>query len=187
MIEGFFLRFFSSCVVFAIISVFTDKSLTKIKRSSPPEFKKEFRREIEELIKDAEKLGSVKYRFKLVEEITNEQTGLIKSIDRPSASAAHSRHKNGVISRLKELEDKKADIFRSILDDGLDPMITIVDPQTGAPQKLKMSEALAMRENMNQKLPKTESIFSRRNVTHLRVVKDEENNDESKPGNPTLH
>src|SRR6185369_8368026 len=83
-------------------------------------------KKIKDAIKDIELVGSIKYRFAQVTEITSRQMDLISSVDRPSASAAHSRHKNSIAGELKALEQQKIDIFKSILADGVDPQLSIV-------------------------------------------------------------
>jgi hypothetical protein len=92
-------------------------------------------------LKDIELMGSVKYRFTKVNEITEQQLNLISRAERPSASAAHSRSKNDIIGQIKALEEEKMVLFRSILKDGIDPKLQmIVD---GKPQTILMSEAVA--------------------------------------------
>ena len=129
-----------------------------------------------------ELIGSVKYRFKMIDDKTSEQQNLLNGLKGPSAGAAVSRHRNSVISRIKELEEEKSELMRSILDDGIDPEVTILTP-SGDTEKVKMSEALSMRE-----AAKPASSFQPKNKTdpnlirmkrRFRVVKNEDTDGDS--------
>ncbi len=124
---------------------------------------------IDELRKDVDLALSVKQRFSRVSEITNEQMDLLASAERPSASAAHSKHQNGIVGKLKKLEEEKIAIFRSILKDGLDPKLSVVI--AGKPTTMKMSEAVSLYDTHKEPSDiKTESKPSRK----LRLVSDTE-------------
>jgi hypothetical protein len=130
----------------------------------------------DEVIKNIELMGSIKYRFAKAQEITEQQLNLISQADRPSASAAHSKHKNDLIRRLKDMESEKVAIFRTILADGVDPNLTIM--VDGEPTHIKMSEAVLMHDNGEAYPPsKTETKSPQKNG--LRLVHNEENSNES--------
>jgi hypothetical protein len=137
--------------------------------------------DLKDTISDIELMGSVKYRFSKVTEITERQLELVSRTERPSASAAHSRHKNSIVGELKSLEQEKIEIFRSILKDGIDPKLQIVID--GKPSTMKMSEAVELFDSnngggsSNQHVPQTESSTLRNNG--LRLVQTQENQDES--------
>lgn len=136
--------------------------------------------DLKDTIKDIELMGSVKYRFTRVTEITDRQLELVTRAERPSASAAHSRHKNSIIGELKALEQEKIEIFRSILADGIDPKLSIVID--GKPSTMKMSEAVALYDTNAGNAPsapqsKTETNTPRNNG--LKLVHNQESNDES--------
>lgn len=134
------------------------------------------------LYRDIELIGSVKYRFTKVNEITEKQLELVSRTDRPSASAAHSRNKNNIVSEIKALEEEKMDIFRSILNDGIDPNLQMIID--GQPQTIKMSEAVAMHENNYATSSiKTESKKPRKNPLKL-VANREDNNEFEDPKVP---
>ena len=143
------------------------------------------KRRVRDAIKDIELIGSVKYRFTKVTEITERQMDLIASTERPSANASHSRHKNSILGELKALEQEKIDIFKSILSDGIDPQLSVsVD---GQPQNMRMSEAVALFEGgdtSNPHIPqqKTESKSPRTNG--LKLIHSRENSNE--PSSPTV-
>jgi len=137
-----------------------------------------------------EQIAAVKHLFIEINNITDEQMLLINQVDRPSAGASHSIWKNEIIQRVKELEEQKLSIFKTILASGVDPLITMY--VGGEPKQMKMSEAVEIRESQLEKTPKTlhsktESKNSRGNSSHLTLVSNEEKIDESNPGNSTVH
>ncbi len=85
---------------------------------------------------------SVNDRMKKVKEITQEQLDLQSGAQGPQKNALHGRYKNGLIGRIKELEEQKNDILRSILADGFDPEITVMDG-AGVVTTIKLSEFMA--------------------------------------------
>lgn len=85
---------------------------------------------------------SVNSRMKKVKEITQEQLSLQSGAQGPQKNALHGRYKNGLIGRIKELETEKNDILKSILADGFDPEITVMD-EAGVVTNIKLSEFMA--------------------------------------------
>lgn len=146
---------------------------------------KEDDRDLKKIMKEVELMGSVKYRFAKANEITEQQLDLVSQAERPSASASHSRHKNDIIRRLKQLEEEKIDLFRSILKDGVDPVLSIVID--GVPTTMKMSEAVDIHDN-NQDRPmipekKTDTITPKNRALKL-VTEERSNNEPSDPAIP---
>lgn len=90
-----------------------------------------------------EMIGSIKYRFKQIANIQEEQLSIISKIEGPSKGAAYSRGRNNISKYVEELEKTKIDIFRSILEDGFDPIVTIYD-YDGNQRSIKMSEAVSI-------------------------------------------
>jgi len=88
------------------------------------------------------KMESVGSRMKKVKDITTEQLDLQSQVVGPQKNALHGRYKNDLNGRIKELELQKADILRSIIADGFDPEITVVDG-AGVVTTIKLSEFLA--------------------------------------------
>ena len=88
------------------------------------------------------KVESVGSRMKKVKDMTSEQLDLQGQASLPQKNALHGRYKNGVIGRIKELEGQKNDILKSIIADGFDPEITVID-ETGVVTTIKLSEFLA--------------------------------------------
>lgn len=137
---------------------------------------------VRDAIKDVELIGSIKYRFAKVTEITERQMQLISNTERPSASAAHSRHKNSIMGELKALEQEKIEIFKSILSDGVDPQLSIV--VDGQPQNMKMSEAVALFEGGTVASDPPRKTEPKSPKNGLRLVHNKENKNES--GSPTV-
>lgn len=138
---------------------------------------------INKSLKQAELLGSVKERFKQFRKLTETQQDLINQVYTPSKSAAHSKFKNVLTKEIKDIENRKKDILKTILDDGIDVHMTVMDPE-GKTSKMKISEILADRTPQVQKLDsKTDSKSPSNSVTKLRLVK--ENKDD--PSNPEIH
>ena len=137
------------------------------------------------VIKD--KIGKIKSateKFLKIQEITREQFELFGSTQSPSTSALHSKHKNGIAGKLKELEEQKRTVMQSILDDGLDPEILVMD-ETGEKKSMKMSEAMGL-STVTEKAPvKTDSKSPRRGK--LTLVTGDKEDDTDNPGDTTLH
>jgi len=150
--------------------------------------KKELARAYEEGVK----FGVVQLKIDRINEISKEQAKYMGSLDQPSASAAHSRHKNSIVSQIKALEQEKIELFSSILDSGADPMLKVAID--GEVKNLRASELLPYLKS--EKTPsytpqsKTDSNTPGSTRT-LRIVSDtEETNDddsESNPSNPEIH
>lgn len=137
--------------------------------------KKELARAYEEGIK----YGAVQPKIERINEISKEQIGYMGALDRPNASAAHSRHKNSIISLIKKLEEEKISIFQSILDSGSDPVLTIT--LEGKLQSLKTSEILAILQNggvsKSDKTPEEKTDSNSPRGAKLRLITSEENKD----------
>lgn len=127
-------------------------------------------------LKQAELIGSIKQRFKEFDRLTKDQQNLFKSADAPSRSASHSKFKNSVFSEIKQIEEKKRDILKSILEDGFDAPVQMVDGD-GTMTRMRISEVLA-------KDSKTDPIPSQKPERKLRLVKGEK--DDQSSGKP-LH
>ena len=135
----FFANFFSSSATLAIFAISfmamgSRKSLGSIVKDTNTSTTK---RKIDvakvtQLIKDAEGLAK-------------QQTDLSSQAQQPSKGAAHSRWKNGLIAQMRELEDKKIEVFRKIVAEGYDPKIGVLRP-SGEVEQLPMSEAIKVWE-----------------------------------------
>lgn len=90
------------------------------------------------LTQDDEKRASIITRLKQAQAITEQQLDIRDATDQPSKNALHSRYKNGLIGDIKKLEEEKIAILQSILNDGFDPVISVVD-ENGTRQELPLS------------------------------------------------
>jgi len=91
---------------------------------------------------DKKSLESVSVRMKKVKELTSEQLELYSAASGPQKNALHGRYKNGLNGRIKEIEEEKTAILKSIITDGFDPEISVMD-DAGVITKIKLSEYLA--------------------------------------------
>jgi len=138
-------------------------------RSVEPDKKK-----IEYIIKEAEKIGSIKYRFNEADKIVKKQLEIVKEVYTPNKSAAHSKWKNDLIKQVNDLEKDKIILFKSIVKDGVDPVLKLIGPD-GTPEKMKMSEAIKRAEDnddtspLKPKMPtkKTDSNNPKKNTSNL--------------------
>lgn len=102
------------------------------------------KRALDKLKKEAESKGkteSIKSRMDKVKGIIAEQLDLQNHVVGPQKNALHGKYKNGLNSRIKELELEKTDILKSIIADGFDPEITVIDG-SGVVTTIKLSEFL---------------------------------------------
>lgn len=126
-------------------------------------------------------------KFDEIDKLTKEQMDLFGAHDVPSASASHSKHKNSIAKRIKELEEQKHVIMRELLQEGIDPVITILDAQSGEPKKVRMSEALDIAAEKNG-TPKTDPTIPRKKDGNvISLFEEKGDSDDEGSGNPTLH
>lgn len=91
--------------------------------------------------KEGETLAaSVTERLSQVQKMTQAQFALLAQIDEPSKNALHSKYKNNLSSEIKQIEEEKASILKSILKDGYDPTITF--ESGGKKEQMKLSAYL---------------------------------------------
>lgn len=86
--------------------------------------------------------SSARQRFDKAAAIAEQQNDLLGRVDGPSRGALYSKWRNDVRGQLLELEREKMEIFRSILADGLDPLINVIG-EGGDTTKKKMSEVVS--------------------------------------------
>lgn len=89
-----------------------------------------------------EKISSIKDKLIRAGQIAQQQAELRDAAQQPSKNAMHSRYKNGLIGEMSKLENEKNDILKSILDEGFDPTITVVD-SAGEQKQMTLSEYLS--------------------------------------------
>lgn len=86
-----------------------------------------------------QKKDSIKNRLIKASEIAQTQMAIRAQQEMPSKNALHSRYKNGLIGELQDLEQQKIDILRTVLAEGFNPMITILN-EKGSQEEIPLSE-----------------------------------------------
>lgn len=89
--------------------------------------------------------------MKSASEIMKEQTALKDAIQKPSTNSLHSKYKNSLGIRYKELEDAKYDKLSQILKLGFDPDIKVLD-ENGNVKISKISDFVSDHNKENIKL-----------------------------------
>lgn len=95
--------------------------------------------DISELTK---KKNSIYERLQKAADLAQTQRDLCSQAEMPSKNAVHSKYKNGLVHEINEIEKQKMEILKSILDDGFDPTITIVN-EAGKQEKIALSAYLS--------------------------------------------
>ena len=92
-----------------------------------------------------QKKSSIKERLAKASEIAKAQAAIRSRIEMPSKNGLDSRHKNGLVYELQDLEQQKLDLLKTILAEGFDPMITMVNEvgdKTEVPLSTYVNEAI---------------------------------------------
>lgn len=92
--------------------------------------------------KEAALIASAKKRFAEALKISDQQQDLLGRLDGPSKGALFSQWRNSVRQELLALERQKIDIMRSIVADGIDPVVSVAGEGDTLVKK-RMSEAVA--------------------------------------------
>ena len=87
-------------------------------------------------IEQLKKVGTLEYRFDELDELTLKQIDLMDRLEESTGKNAEI-----INDKIQYIEQKKVDIFRSLLKDGLDPKISIVTA-SGSIEKMPLSKAL---------------------------------------------
>jgi hypothetical protein len=85
-----------------------------------------------------QKKTSIKERLVKASELANAQMDIRAQMEMPSKNALHSRYKNGLIGELQDMEQQKLDLLRTVLAEGFDPMITVIN-ESGAKSEIPLS------------------------------------------------
>lgn len=88
------------------------------------------------------KYETIKPRLQAATQIGEKQMELLALTQQPSMNALHSRHKNGLMREVQALEDEKRAILRSILKEGFDPNLNVLDNR-GTQTVIKLSDYMA--------------------------------------------
>jgi hypothetical protein len=117
---------------------------------------------------------SIKDRLIQAHELAKMQVELKAMAEMPSKNALHSNHKNGLISEIMDLERQKIDILRSILGDGIDPLITVINP-SGVREDILLSAYIGdaeatLEEASGGTPPKTSNVVTKK-IGKFMVIK----------------
>lgn len=126
-----------------------------------------------------QKMGSISHKIQVSEELSKEQARLITQLSLPSKNSSHDSYKREILEEVKEIEKTKMAIFKTIVEDGFDPMVKVYDGNSpNQTKEITMSEAV-LRYEANQKTTKesTQTDSNPQRGNHLRLVKGEQSND----------
>ncbi len=85
---------------------------------------------------------SVQRRLLEAAEITRVQNELASASSMPSSNALHSKHKNMMAARFKQLEEQKIAVLQSIVKDGHNPMVTVFNASTNQNEEVPLAHFL---------------------------------------------
>ena len=91
----------------------------------------------------AQKIESVNERLNQVKELTRKQLTIQSEMESPKFSSLDAKYKMSLIEVIGELEINKNNILQSILDDGFDPSVSVMQ-NDGTPLPMKLSEFVAL-------------------------------------------
>lgn len=138
----------------------------------------------------SDKMSSVKERLKRVQEITQEQMDIQSYAERPQKNSLDGKYKNRSINEMERLDEEKQEILMSILRDGMDPSIGVID-DAGQVKSMKLSEYVAEYYGYNDAPIKNKQPEVRRDFSVIKGGKEsaerdfDSDDDDSDSGNQT--
>jgi hypothetical protein len=87
---------------------------------------------------------SIKSRLTKAQEITEQQLNILYSMEAPQTNSLDGRNKNRMNQELKRLEEEKQLVLKSIVDDGYNPRVAIVNAD-GELEKIYLKDYLAQK------------------------------------------
>lgn len=127
---------------------------------------------------------SIQERLNKVKELTNEQLEMLQRADGPQRNALDGKYKNSISRTVKQMEEEKTELLRSILRDGHDPEITTLDP-AGVVTKMKLSQYMVESGISTDETTKQDVKAPPKNINKFTVLKGGKTDDNS--GNNTTH
>ena len=122
----------------------------KLNQSIPPADEVKSNEDLlQQLLNTREDVRSIRDRLAKAQEITRQQLDLRDQASQPSKNSMHSKWKNGLIGEINALEEEKKAILESILKDGHDPFVMVLDEETGSTKKIPLSEFLGRPSSQN--------------------------------------
>lgn len=109
------------------------------------------RKEFAQQIANKDKItSSVSDRINQALDICERQFDIMSGLEGPQNGPMHGKHKQVMGAELKRLEEEKMTIFRSILADGFDPSLGVIN-EMGEKESIKLSEFVNRMELLDQK------------------------------------
>ena len=93
--------------------------------------------------------ADIRARIRKVKDLTDMQMALQIQTDGPQRNAMDGKFKNTIIKDIKDLEEQKVEILKSIITDGFDPVISVANPD-GTVETITLSQFMA---NKNITMP----------------------------------
>jgi hypothetical protein len=121
---------------------------------------------LQELLNTRGDVRSIRDRLAKAQEITRQQLDLRDQASQPSKNSMHSKWKNGLINEINSLEEEKRSILESILKDGHDPFVMVLDEETGSTKKIPLSEFLGRPSSQNTDQKNIEQESSAPEITN---------------------
>ena len=125
-------------------------------------------------IKKVKNEVSINSRLSRAQEITEQQLNILYSLEAPQQNSLDGEHKNRMYHEVKRLEKEKWSILQSIVDDGHNPRVAIVD-QNGELQKIYLKDYVVQSAKQEEVAPRsTTKTPPRKSKPNLTLVKDKE-------------
>ena len=117
---------------------------------------------------------SVKARLEESFDITEKQLSILGMLDMPQSGPLHGKHKNLLVHELKALETKKMELLKSIVEEGHNPKLVIINSDSGERESVFLSDFLNKQASADKESAVAE--LDKRKVTtpKLRVLTKDE-------------
>ena len=101
--------------------------------------------------------NSIKDRLASATELAQTQMAIRSQLEMPSKNGLHSKYKSDLASELQNIEQRKIDILKTILAEGVNPMITVID-EGGARKEISLAEyvndaIIALEKSLGNPIP----------------------------------
>ena len=90
--------------------------------------KKKVKKVTEPAVADSSDYEKARERLLAAAEIGARQLELLALAQEPSKNALHSKYKNEIIQEVRQVEEDKRTLLRSIIKDGLNPKVSVTGP-----------------------------------------------------------
>ena len=150
----FLLGFILGAIAVMIYGWYQIKKMKKVKKTLLDQIKAK-------AVEEDKKKDSIKERLLKASELAQTQMTIRSQIEMPSNGALHSKYKNDLVHELHDLEQKKLNILQTIIAEGIDPMITIINDtggKTEMPLSTYINDAITSLDKSAGNQPVPESI-----------------------------